>query len=409
MQDSHVVFACLMGAITSATAIYMLRRYALVLGLIDHPTQRKQHVGKVPLIGGLAIFMGVTAGAACYGHFHWFTKVVIDTTMLLTLLGALDDRFDLSVRERLVIQTVAILTVIATTGVYIHTLGTLFGYEIELGWLGYPFTVVAVIGLVNAFNMMDGIDGLAGSLEIVSIAAITLFVGLGALHEAIVLLALLATASLPYLVANLGFAGRKIFLGDAGSTLIGYLLAWVLIRMTQVPESHMSPVNVLWCVALPVFDTLAVMLRRMSKGKSPFKPDRGHIHHILLGCGFGPRKTLLALIAMAGGFALIGVAISHGIASAGVNLMIFCLTLVAYIWTTTRVWSRQEAARGQVQTATLWGSGANGVTTVSVSPVGVGLTSAANASIESSRLGGSGLRPSIESSSFRTALQEPPR
>lgn len=397
-----------MGAITSATAIYMLRRYALVLGLIDHPTQRKQHVGKVPLIGGLAIIMGVTAGAACYGHFHWFIKVLIDTTMLLTLLGALDDRFDLSVRERLVIQTIAILTVIATTGVYVHTLGSIFGQEIELGWVGYPFTVIAVIGLVNAFNMMDGIDGLAGSIGMVSIAAITLFAGLGPVHEALVLLALLATASLPYLVANLGLAGRKIFLGDAGSTLIGYLLAWVLIRMTQVPEAHMSPVNVLWCVALPVFDTLAVMLRRMSQGKSPFKPDRGHIHHIMLGCGIGPRKTLLALIGLAGSFAIIGVAISHGIASAGVNLMIFCLTLAAYIWTTTRAWARQEAARGQVQAATSWAARARGVTTPS--SAGIGLVRTTDGTVEpSSRLRGSGLKPSIEGRSFRSALQEPPR
>lgn len=346
MQESQVVLACLIGACTSATAIFMLRRYALVLGLIDHPTQRKQHVGKVPLVGGLAIFMGVTAGAACYGHFHWFTKVLIDTTMLLTVLGALDDRFDLSVRDRLVIQTTAILTVIGTTGVYVRTLGTLFGHEIELGWLGYPFTVVAVIGLVNAFNMMDGIDGLAGSLEIVSIAAITFFVGLSAFHETIILLALLATASLPYLVANLGFAGRKIFLGDAGSTLIGYLLAWVLIRMSQTPnETHLSPVNVLWCVALPVFDTLAVMLRRLSQGKSPFKPDRGHIHHILLGTGLGSRAALLTLVGMAALLAGVGFCISHMFASAGINLVIFCVTLIIYIAVTTKAWASQEAAR----------------------------------------------------------------
>ena len=344
--------ACLIGACTSATAILMLRRYAVVLGLVDHPTQRKQHVGKVPLVGGLAIFMGVTAGAACYGHFHWFTKVLIDTTLLLTIIGALDDRFDLSVRDRLVIQTTAILTVIATTGVYVRTLGTLFGHEIELGWMGYPFTVIAVIGLVNAFNMMDGIDGLAGSLEMVSIAAITLFVGLSAFHEAIVLLALLATASLPYLVTNLGFAGRKIFLGDAGSTLIGYLLAWVLIRMSQVPDqTHLSPVNVLWCVALPVFDTLAVMLRRMRQGKSPFKPDRGHIHHILMGAGLGPRATLLTLIGMAALFAVAGFTIAHVFASAGMNLVVFCSTLLAYIVVTTKVWSRQEAARERAASA----------------------------------------------------------
>ncbi len=380
----------------------MLRRYALVLGLIDRPSQRKQHVGKVPLVGGLAIFMGVTAGAACYGDFHWFTKILIDTTMLLTLLGALDDRFDLSVRERLVIQTVAISTVIATTGVYIHTLGTLFGHDIELGWLGPPFTVVAVIGLVNAFNMMDGIDGLAGSLEMVSIAAITLFVGLGAFHEAIVLLALLATASLPYLVTNLGLAGRKIFLGDAGSTLIGYLLAWVLIRMSQMPEAHLSPVNVLWCVALPVFDTLAVMLRRMSKGKSPFKPDRGHIHHILLGAGMSPRVALLSLIALSSGFAIVGAITSHGIASAGVNLLIFCMTLVFYVGTTTRVWARQEAHRQRASTAH-WALRTHNASSV-VRP-----RDSSTAARPSSQYGGAGLKSGVGNSSLRSALRQPPR
>ncbi|GLQ45739.1 undecaprenyl-phosphate alpha-N-acetylglucosaminyl 1-phosphate transferase [Dyella lipolytica] len=323
----------------------MLRRYALSLGLIDHPSQRKRHVGDVPLVGGLAIFMGVIAGAACYGQFHWFAKIVIDTAALLTLLGALDDRFDLSVRDRLLIQALAILIVIASTGVYIRTLGHIFGYEVTLGWLGPPLTVIAVIGLVNAFNMMDGIDGLAGSLELVSIAAIALFANVSALHEVIMLLALLATASLPYLATNLGLMGRKIFLGDAGSIPIGYLLAWALIRTSQMPQTHLSPVNVLWCVALPVFDTLAVMSRRMSQGKSPFKPDRGHIHHILMGAGLGPRTSLVALIALAIGFALLGSFISHADLSAGLNLATFLFVTGVYVATVTQIWKRQEAAR----------------------------------------------------------------
>lgn len=323
----------------------MLRRYALPLGLIDHPSQRKRHVGDVPLVGGLAIFMGVIAGAACYGQFHWFGKILIDTAMLLTMLGALDDRFDLSVRGRLVIQALAILTVMGSTGVYIHTLGHIFGYEVTLGWLGPPLTVIAVIGLVNAFNMMDGIDGLAGCLELVSIAAIALFANLSALREVIVLLALLATASLPYLATNLGLMGRKIFLGDAGSMLIGYVLAWALIRMSQMPQTHLSPVNVLWCVALPVFDTLAVMSRRMSEGKSPFKPDRGHIHHILMGAGLGPRASLVVLIALAIGFALLGSFISRAAFSAGINLATFFFVMGVYIATVTLIWKHQEAVR----------------------------------------------------------------
>ncbi|MCT6957912.1 undecaprenyl-phosphate alpha-N-acetylglucosaminyl 1-phosphate transferase, partial [Salmonella enterica subsp. enterica serovar Saphra] len=92
---------------------------AILFGLVDHPSTRKQHVGDVPLVGGLAIFMGVTVGAACYGQFHWFEKSIIITSFLLTLIGALDDRFDLSVRGRLLIQTASVIGVIAISGVYI--------------------------------------------------------------------------------------------------------------------------------------------------------------------------------------------------------------------------------------------------------------------------------------------------
>jgi len=345
MQELRLLLDALVAACTSAAGIVVMRRFALALGLVDRPDQRKQHLGEVPLVGGLAIFTGVIAGAACYGAFDGFERSLLGTAAVLALLGALDDRFGLSVRDRLLIQTIAILAVIASTGVYIHTLGHIFGHDVVLGWLGVPMTVLAVIGLVNAFNMMDGIDGLAGSLTLVSIAAVVLFASPMPLRGVIMLLALLAAATLPYLLVNLGFVGGKVFLGDAGSTLIGYLLAWVLIYLSQLPETHLSPVDVLWCVALPVLDTLAVMYRRMRAGQSPFKPDRGHIHHILQGAGLGPRATLIALVVFAVILASIGAIVSGVAHSAGANLAVFCLILGLYMTTVMRVWLRQEARR----------------------------------------------------------------
>jgi UDP-GlcNAc:undecaprenyl-phosphate GlcNAc-1-phosphate transferase len=345
MQELRLLLDGLVAACTSAVVIVVMRRFALVLGLVDRPDQRKQHLGEVPLVGGLAIFTGMIAGAICYGAFDGFERGLLGTAAVLALLGALDDRFGLSVRDRLLIQTIAILTVIASSGVYIHTLGHIFGHDVVLGWLGVPMTVLAVIGLVNAFNMMDGIDGLAGSLTLVSIASVILFASPTPLRGVIMLLALLAAATLPYLVVNLGFVGGKVFLGDAGSTLIGYLLAWVLIRLSQIPDTHLSPVDVLWCVALPVFDTLAVMYRRMRAGRSPFNPDRGHIHHILLGAGLRPRATLVALVALAASLASIGAFVSGVVHSAGANLTVFCLILGIYVTTVMRMWQRQEARR----------------------------------------------------------------
>jgi UDP-GlcNAc:undecaprenyl-phosphate GlcNAc-1-phosphate transferase len=194
--------------------------------------------------------------------------------------------------------------------------------------------------------MMDGIDGLAGSLTLVSIGAIALFVGPTPLHGMMVLMALLAVASLPYLIVNLGFMGRKIFLGDAGSMAIGYLLAWTLIRLSQQPHTHLSPVDVLWCVALPILDTFAVMYRRLRQGKSPFKPDRGHIHHILMAAGFGPRKTLVALVALAASIAILGSVIRSLSTGAGSNLTAFLVITGVYIATVTRIWTRQKIRGG---------------------------------------------------------------
>jgi len=343
VQEPSILVDCLVATCTTAIAIVVLRRYAILFGLVDHPSTRKQHVGQVPLVGGIAIFLGVTVGAACYGQFHWFEKSLLNTALLLTLIGALDDRFDLSVRGRLLIQAISVVTVIAVSGVYIHTLGTLFGYEIKLEWLGPPLTIVAIIGLVNAFNMMDGIDGLAGSMALVSITSIALFSGTDTLRSSLILLILVGTASVPYLLVNLGFVGNKIFLGDAGSIVVGYILAWTLIHLSQSGNNtELSTIDVLWCVALPVLDTLQVLVRRIREGKSPFKPDRGHIHHMMLRAGLGPRTTLVALVMLAILLALTGM-LTHSLAP-GSNLLAFGALTVIYVTAMGRLWQKQQSA-----------------------------------------------------------------
>lgn len=347
MQDTRIVIACALAAGVSVVALAVLVRLAEPLGLVDRPNSRKLHVGHVPLVGGLSVFIGVLAGALWLGGFSRFVHVLLGTSAALALLGALDDRYDLSVRSRLLVQTAAILTVIATTGVYIHSLGHIFGHELTLGWVGIPFTVIAVIGLLNAFNMMDGIDGLAGGLSLVTIGTILLYSNAPQIHGPAALMLLTGGALLPYLALNLGLVGRKVFLGDAGSMVLGYLFAWTLIDLSQAASpSHLSPIDVLWCVALPVLDTLAVMYRRLRQGKSPFKPDRGHIHHIIMGFGLGTRRTLICLIALAATLAFFGSVIRMFGTEA--NLVVFGALVIAYTLTVTRVWTRREARRNRL-------------------------------------------------------------
>jgi UDP-GlcNAc:undecaprenyl-phosphate GlcNAc-1-phosphate transferase len=338
MELQQLFLSCAIATVSSAVAIYLLSFYAQTLGLVDTPSERKKHVGNIPLIGGLAAFVGVLAGAWFAGESHMFGNSLLGTAALLALIGALDDRFDLSVRSRLLVQTGAVLLMVSCTGVYIHTLGHLFGHELELGVFGIPLTVVAVIGLLNAFNMMDGIDGLAGMLALVSVGAIAVYQGLSNWNSMLLLL-LLSAALLPYLAVNLGLLGRKIFLGDAGSMVVGYLLAWTLIRLSQENTPRLSTIDVLWCVALPVLDTLAVMARRMREGKSPFKPDRGHIHHLMLNAGFTPRSALAILVAFALTLAFIGSFTSKF--TPGSNLLAFGALAVIYMVAHGRVWQRQ--------------------------------------------------------------------
>jgi UDP-GlcNAc:undecaprenyl-phosphate GlcNAc-1-phosphate transferase len=346
MQDTRIVLACALAAGVSVVALAVLVRLAEPLGLVDRPNSRKLHVGHVPLVGGLSVFIGVLAGALWLGELSRFVQTLLATSAALAVLGALDDRYDLSVRSRLLVQTAAILTVIGTTGVYIHSLGHIFGHELTLGWVGIPFTVVAVIGLLNAFNMMDGIDGLAGGLSLVTIGTILLYSNATQVQGPATLMLLMGGALLPYLALNLGLVGRKVFLGDAGSMVLGYLFAWTLIDLSQTTPRHLSPIDVLWCVSLPVLDTLAVMYRRLRQGKSPFKPDRGHIHHIIMGSGLGTRRTLICLIALAATLAFFGSVIR--MFGTETNLLVFGALVIAYTLTVTRVWARQEAQRNRL-------------------------------------------------------------
>lgn len=348
----RVLFSYAIAILSSGTAIVFLYRYAEAMGLVDRPSDRKQHIGNIPLIGGLAAFFGVLAGTCFIGEFSRFTEALLGTATVMVLLGALDDRFDLSVRTRLLVQACAILAVVAYTGVYIHTLGRLFDHDFVLGYLGIPLTLIAVIGLLNAFNMMDGIDGLAGMLALVSIGAVTIFQGFSQ-WQSVILLLLLAAALLPHLAANLGLVGRKIFLGDAGSMVVGYLLAWTLIELSQEKPTHLTTIDVLWCVALPVMDTLAVTVRRLRDGTSPFKPDRGHIHHLLLDAGLSPRAVLVVLVALAMSLVFIGT-LTRTLAS-GSNLLAFTALTIIYVEEVGRLQLGQQFRRLMV-TALLQGA-----------------------------------------------------
>ena len=282
---------------------FVLRQPAQKLGLVDRPNIRKHHIGTVPLIGGVAIFI-TFLGFFLVGIDQ--NLVLISAVTLLVALGIIDDMRDLPAIIKLTIQIVAALILMLAGDTKITSLGSLpNGQEFLLGIWAYPLTIIAIVGLINAINMIDGLDGLAGCLTLLALVHLGLAMQLidHPLNQpTLIEIVILAGAVSGFLVFNLGFMGeRKIFLGDAGSMILGLLLAYYLITASQrEPLIDTLPTSLVpWIVALPVIDTLSLIYRRLRDGRSPLSPDRMHLHHLLLDIGLSPRRVLLTMLGMA--------------------------------------------------------------------------------------------------------------
>jgi UDP-GlcNAc:undecaprenyl-phosphate GlcNAc-1-phosphate transferase len=351
MREHIVLFAVTF--LLTLAAIFILIPVANKIGLVDKPQGRKQHVGAIPLIGGISIFTGVALTLSWFGlpmDTHWYYLLCGGT---IVVLGVFDDFLDLSVKLRLCAQVIIALVMMYGLQLYVGNLGDLLGTgDIKLGYIGIPFTVIAVIAAINAFNMIDGIDGLAGMLSGVSFVSLTLMMGVGGQLEHAVLPMVLVFAIIPYLLFNLDLVGKgkgKIFMGDAGSMLIGLSVIWLLIIGSQSDSASFRPVTALWVIAIPLMDMVAIMIRRMRKGQSPFMADREHLHHIFLRLGLNSRQSLVIITSLASMLATIGVVGEYLLVPDLVMLLLFLLMFaiyslsLQYIWRITRFIKRYKA------------------------------------------------------------------
>ncbi|MDV7106404.1 UDP-N-acetylglucosamine--undecaprenyl-phosphate N-acetylglucosaminephosphotransferase [Vibrio sp. TH_r3] len=229
----------------------------------------------------------------------------------LIIIGALDDKFDISFKIRLIVQAILSICMMYFADLRLENIGNLFGLgDLHLGFLSPVITILAVVGAINAFNMVDGIDGLLGGLAIVTLGAIAILLKVDSQHGLAYLCVVFIVAIIPYIFMNLGILGRerKVFMGDAGSMMIGFTVIWLLLGASQNSSTaQMSPITALWLIAIPLMDMAAIMFRRVRRGNSPFKPDREHLHHIFQRLGFTPRQTLAIICAIASSFAGFGI------------------------------------------------------------------------------------------------------
>jgi undecaprenyl-phosphate alpha-N-acetylglucosaminyl 1-phosphatetransferase len=280
-------------SLISLVIIAVLPRAAERHGLIDRPNQRKVHSAAVPAIGGIAIYSVMILTMGVVGLPEKISWIFISATILV-VIGAIDDARGLSALLRLFFQILATIVMILASDLWIRSVGLInSGHEI-FAWLAIPFTVVSVVGLSNGFNFIDGIDGLASGHLLIGI--LTIFgvsVVVDGPSSQIYWLVLLFSSVFVFWLVNLSLTPlSRVFLGDAGSSFLGFTMAWVLIYYTQEPVAMFHPVVALWCVTIPVYDTISTILRRIINSKSPFVADRTHLHYLLVDIGINPRVVL---------------------------------------------------------------------------------------------------------------------
>ena len=314
-MDLNLIIDYLVLSIIASFAINMIFRNIAKANniLVDLPDKsRKFHIRATPLTGGISIIIAALISGKLYvdfndlsGYVPIFTYNLMISSVILVALFLIDDFKGLRASLRLVIQAALALLMIFTTDTYISNLGNMLGFgDIELGMFSIPFTVFCVVGIMNAFNMIDGINGLCSGCAMVAL----LFIGFssGLIYDS--MLVLLIGSMVGFLFFNLRIVGKKraVFLGDHGSNMIGFWVAWAAIYASQSSIYQIQPVTMIWFVAIPLLDCLGLIVSRRSRGISWTTPGRDHIHHKLMN-RFSPEGTLLVILLICfvlGSFAL---------------------------------------------------------------------------------------------------------
>lgn len=286
--------------------IPLLLRLSARFGLADAPGLRKLHKTEVPNLGGVALLASLLVGLLTLfllepelaGQF--FSKPELGLAVLIAVVvmfavGFVDDHRGLRVRQKLLAQILVALGLCAA-GVRIEEIRLTGSLVAEFGWVSWPLTVLWIVGLTNAMNLIDGIDGLAASLAAIGCASLAL---LGFQDGGQLILTGLSVAMLGGLLGFLvfNFHPARIFMGDGGSLSLGVLLAAGSVLSIQAKHSHSYPWFALPCLALgiPLLDATYCIVRRILDRRSPFAPDRGHIHHRMLDLGLGQRRIVLLI------------------------------------------------------------------------------------------------------------------
>lgn len=313
-QIAYILIGVAVLSLASVRMVYFkILKLAKDKGLVDNPDARKLQKKPVPVVGGLAVFLGVVVGVLSGCVLLSLTELDSESGMrLIPILlsmsvmlysGTLDDVVGLTPKARFAIEIFTLLAIIFATDISIDSLQGLWGVEEFSQWVSVPLTVFAGVGIINAINMIDGVNGLSSGLCITcSLIFSALFLELGDIYNAILAICLAASLFL-FLIHNVFGDNSRMFIGDAGTMVMGLLMTWFVMcimnsesRIMDVSDNVCVVAMVVAFLSVPVADTLRVMTMRIFKKKSPFSPDKTHLHHAFISLGVSQSITSLCIV-----------------------------------------------------------------------------------------------------------------
>lgn len=329
----YTIFAFIISFVFTFATTPLVRRFAFKIGAIDIPRdKRRMHKKPTPRIGGLAIVFGFMVAVLCFGDIT--SKQLAGTlcgALIIVVMGVIDDCKALDAKLKFIIQIAAALVVIFVGDIKISvfTNPNIFSsnpYWVLPPWLSITLTVVWIVFITNAVNFIDGLDGLAAGVSaIMSVSLVFISIRVGEYSIAILGTALMGSCFgfLPF-----NFNPAKIFMGDTGSTFLGFMLATLSIQGVFKSYAVITFAVPLLILGLPLFDASFAMIRRIATGKSPMIADRGHLHHRLIDMGFSQKQTVFILYAISGVLGITAVLLAESGALRALLLLICVLVLL---------------------------------------------------------------------------------
>jgi len=333
----------IIGFVITGLLIWQLIPVAQRLGMVDKPGGHKAHKGHIPIVGGFAMFVGISFSLLLIDLPWAQIQPILFAGLLVLVVGTLDDKYFLSSHVRLLTQVGAALILVVSDNTFLADLGHLVNEtNFTLGSWAIPLTVFAILGVINAINMTDGLDGLAGGLSTITLSGVTILLAMNGVTNGYFIIPLVFIATIVgFLMFNLRtpwLPKAKIFMGNGGSMLLGVLIAWLLIKFSQGPSRSFDPIIALWLFAIPLYDTVTIMLRRIIKGTSPFSADREHVHHLFLKLGFSVGQSVAWVLGIASVFALVGILGSYLNIPEHQMFFTFMSIFALYFWGMEKSW-----------------------------------------------------------------------